>query len=176
MPPPPDDLAATTAQALTRLAKSVVVLTAHWRGQRLAMTATAVEGLTADPPSMLVCLARNASMAAPLLGRAPFAINLLAGDQAAQAARGVAPWRGEERFALGGWNDDPATPPLLAGAQASLVCTPDVVHDYHTHHLVIATVDAVQVDDGPGGRVDPLIYAGGGYRTLGPAAVTGELT
>lgn len=163
-----DDVAIQTRLALRRLAKSVAVITTCWQGQRYAMTATAVEGLSLDPPSMLVCMARTASLAPPLTAAAPFAINLLARHQEDIAARGGAPWQGEERFALGQWGTAPDAPPVLADAQASFLCTPAARMEYGTHLIVVGRIDAVRI----AGEIDPLIYLDGCYAGVAAAERT----
>ena len=158
-----DDIAAQTQLALRRLAKSVAVITTRWNGKRLAMSATEVEGLSLDPPSVLICIAVNASLAEPLIGGARFAINLLSSAQAPHSSRCVAPWQGEERFALGRWSDDPERPPLLEEAQASFICMPDGVTTYGTHHIIVGRIEEVH----RAGEIAPLVYADGGYWSLG---------
>lgn len=154
-----DDVAAQTKLALRRLAKSVGIITTRWQGQRLAMAATAFEGLTLDPPAMLVCVARTASLAEPLTQGARFAINLLARDHVEISARCGAPWRGEERFGLGSWSDESEEVPLLRDAQASFVCVADMITDYGSHHIVVGKIERVVIN----GDVDPLVYVDGTY-------------
>lgn len=162
-----DDVATQTRLALRRLAKSVAVITTRWQGQRYAMAATAVEGLSLDPPSMLVCIARTASLAPPLAADAPFAINLLARHQQDISSRGGAPWQGEERFALGQWSAAPDAPPILLEAQASFHCTPAARMEYGTHLIVVGRIEAVRI----AGEVDPLIYVDGRYAGVAAAAL-----
>jgi flavin reductase (DIM6/NTAB) family NADH-FMN oxidoreductase RutF len=153
-----DQLAEQTTTALKRLAKSVSVITTRWNGLRYAMAATAVEGLCLDPPSMLVCVNKTASLWEPLSHGAEFAVNLLACDHIELPARCSAPWQGEERFALGEWSDD--TPvPILKDAQASIICSTDKTVPYGTHILIIGNIKAIKIF----GDVDPLIYFNGTY-------------
>lgn len=165
-----DDVATQTRLALRRLAKSVAVITTCWQGKRYAMAATAFEGLSLDPPSMLVCIAKTASLAQPLAADAPFAINLLARHHQDIASRGGAPWQGEDRFALGQWGAEPDVPPILLGAQASFRCTPAARMEYGTHLVVVGRIDAVQI----AGEVDPLIYADGRYLGLATAELADQ--
>lgn len=161
-----DEVAIQTKAALRRLAKSVAVITAQWEGRRWAMAATAVEGLSLEPPSMLVCVARTASLAAPLAAGMPFAINLLGSDHAEISARGAAPWRGEERFALGRWAGEADEPPILLDAQASFRCVTASVTEFGTHLIVVGAVQSVRT----AGEVDPLIYVDGSYRAIAGAS------
>lgn len=160
-----DDVATQTRLALRRLAKSVAIITTCWQGRRYAMAATAVEGLSLDPPSMLVCIARTASLALPLAADTPFTINLLARHQEEISSRGGAPWQGEERFALGQWDAEPEAPPILIGAQASFCCTPVSKMEFGTHLIVVGRIDAVRI----AGEIDPLIYVDGRYVGLAAA-------
>lgn len=154
-----DEVAIQTKLALRRLAKSVAVITTFWQGRRYAMAATAVEGLSLDPPSMLLCIAKTASLAEALAAETPFAINLLARHQEGISARGGAPWQGEERFALGQWSNEETAPPVLLDAQASFICTPASQMEYGTHLIVVGKIDEVLI----AGEVDPLIYVNGRY-------------
>ena len=88
-------------QALRRLAKAVVVITAWHEGSRYAMAATAVSELSFDPPSLLICVNRSASLHAPLSAGAPFAVNILHHGQEHIAARCSGAIKGEERFGEG---------------------------------------------------------------------------
>ena len=163
-----DELASRTRLALRRLAKSVGVITTRWEGQRLAMAATAFEGLSLDPPSMLVCVNRTASLAAPLAAGARFAINLLGSHHADVSARCAAPWRGEERFGIGSWSTDEDAVPRLRDAQAVFGCSPDLVTDYGSHQIVIGRIEQVTTH----GEPDPLLYVDGAYKVAPvPAAM-----
>lgn len=146
--------------ALRRLAKAVVVITSRHEGKRYAMAATAVSELSFDPPSMLVCVNRSASLHAPLSGGAPFAINILHQTQRDIAARCSGAVKGEARFELGAWTVGALGVPCLAGAQAHIICRSDGHHlDHGTHTVFIGDVVDVVVE----GAVDPLVYVDGRY-------------
>jgi flavin reductase (DIM6/NTAB) family NADH-FMN oxidoreductase RutF len=145
------DLVGATKQALRRLATTVCVISTRHEDERFLMAATAVEAMSMDPPSMLVCVNRSASMHAPLAAGADFAINILSADQEdiSRICGGGA--KGAERFACG--------LPLLGGAQANVVCKQDGLFAYGTHTIVIGRVQSVTVGD----VVDPLLYVDGRY-------------
>ncbi|WCT74477.1 flavin reductase family protein [Sphingomonas naphthae] len=148
--------------ALRRFAKSVTVVTTRWQGERLAMSATAVVELSLDPPSLVLCINRTASLAVPIVQGAVFAINVLGDAHDELPLRCIAPFRGEERFALGEWREERGVP-VLADAQAWFVCHADRVIDHGTHHVVIAAVDGVASS----GAVRPMVYVDGGmFRTV----------
>jgi flavin reductase (DIM6/NTAB) family NADH-FMN oxidoreductase RutF len=148
-----DELADRTRCALRRFAKSVAIITTRWNARRYAMAATAVVELSLEPPSLLMCVNKAASLAKPLSGGARFAVNLLGSDHAALPVCCSAPQHGEDRFRLGEWVEWEEIP-ILQDAQASFVCTTDSVVTFGTHYVVIGKVDAVRQS----GPVDPLIY------------------
>src|SRR3954468_22495678 len=91
-------------EGLRRLAKAVVVITSHHGGVRFAMTATAVSELSLEPPSLLICVNRSASLHAPLSAKAGFCVNILHRAHADISALCSAKAKGEARFAVGQWN------------------------------------------------------------------------
>ena len=149
---------------LRRLGKAVVVITALHDGQRWAMTATAVSELSMDPPSLLVCVNRTASLYGPLTAGANFGVNILHADQAdiCQACFGAT--KGEERFRLGQWDSAACGTPLLRDAQAGFVCEYQDRIEYGTHAVVIGRVQEVRLSR----EVDPLIYVDGRFTRVCP--------
>ncbi len=135
-------------------------------GAPIGLTATAVTSLSADPPSLLVCVNRHSTIASVLTAGAHFSVNLLAASQQAiaEAFGGQRVARGVARFAFGGWYRSEAEVPLLAGANAAFECVIAELHDFATHHLVIGAVVDVRLSDPP---APPLIYHDGRYGTMG---------
>jgi flavin reductase (DIM6/NTAB) family NADH-FMN oxidoreductase RutF len=146
-------------EGLRRLAKAVVVITCQHGGERFAMTATAVSELSMDPPSLLICVNRSASLHAPLSAKAGFCVNILhrAHTDISTLCSGKA--KGEARFALGRWHAADGGIPYLADAQASFLCRHEQSYDYGTHCIVIGLVEKVLIH----GSVDPLVYVDGTY-------------
>ena len=67
-------------RGLRRFAKTVMVVSCELDGRRYAMSATAVSEVSLDPPTMLICVNRDATLHIPLLAGVDFAINLLDAD------------------------------------------------------------------------------------------------
>ena len=141
-------------QALRRLAKAVVLITSTQEGVRYAMAATAVTELSFDPPSMLICVNRSASIHPALAAGAPFAINILHHSHEIVAARCAGSVKGEARFEIGDWRSAKYGVPVLADAQAAIVCRTDRQIEYGTHTIFIGAVADVLLS----GRPEPLIY------------------
>lgn len=146
-------------QALRRLAKAVVVITTVKDGVRHAMAATAVSELSFDPPSMLICVNRNASLYPILASGAPFAINILHTSHLSVAERCAGAVKGEERFLVGDWRSTDIGVPRLGDAQASIVCTNAKQVDYGTHGIFIGDVVEVFTEGDPA----PLVYLDGRF-------------
>jgi len=153
------DIATALREGLRRLAKAVVVITCRHEGVRYAMAATAVTELSMDPPSLLICVNRSASLHAPLLAEADFCVNILHGDHLDLAAVCSGQVKGEARFETGHWSGEDDQPPWLDDAQASFICRQQHALDYGTHRIVIGRVEAVRLYGG----VDPLVYVDGRY-------------
>ncbi len=161
-PEPDTDLLSVAEQlkgGLRRLGKAVVVITAWHENRRWAMTATAVSELSMDPPSLLVCVNKTASLHAPLTAGAYFCVNILRADQLAVSQTCSGKVKGEERFAQGRWGSGACGTPYLCDAQASFFCEYETHLEYGTHAVVIGAVKEVHIS----GDVDPLIYVDGGY-------------
>ena len=158
---PGDETIALQLRAgLRRLGKAVVMITAFHDERRWAMTATAVSELSMDPPSLLICVNRSASMFEGLTaGQANFAVNILHAGQIDIANAGAGATKGEGRFAVGSWKAHPCGTPWLEGAQASFLCRYERHIEYGTHAVVIGRVTEART----AGDVDPLIYVDGGY-------------
>ena len=158
-PQPQADLEELFRSAMRRLASTVTIVTSAGPEGRSGMTATAVTSLTADPPALLVCVNRSASLHASLHMHSPFCINLLNPDHAdlsfAFGGR-VAP---EERFEFGDWADDAGGTPYLLDAQSNLFCTVDAMLDYGTHTIFVGKITSIRLH----GDVNPLIYGDGRF-------------
>jgi flavin reductase (DIM6/NTAB) family NADH-FMN oxidoreductase RutF len=137
----------------------VVVVTSLHENRRFAMTATAVSELSFDPPSMLICVNRSASVHPALAAGAPFGINILHQSHRDIAGLCAGQEKSERRFELGDWREGALGVPRLEGAQASIFCRNSRHVEYGTHGIFIGDVIEVHL----GGSPDPLIYLNGGF-------------
>jgi len=152
-------LAEQLRHGLRRLGKAVVVVTCWHEDRRWAMTATAVSELSMEPPSLLLCVNKAASLHGPLTARANFCVNILNADQLEVSQACAGQRKGEERFSAGQWGSGACGTPYLRGAQANFFCEYETHVAYGTHVVVIGAVKEVDCS----GAVDPLIYVDGGY-------------
>ncbi|ONH49859.1 flavin reductase domain-containing protein [Pseudomonas cedrina subsp. cedrina] len=140
--------------ALQRLAKAVAVITTADKHGRYAMSATAVSELSMDPPSMLICVNKSASLYPVLESGAPFIINILHHQQTDISIACSGKVKGEARFQVGNWIETASGVHRLSGAQASIICQNVKTIEFGTHAIFIGEVKEVFIESTP----DPLVY------------------
>lgn len=155
----PEELPAQFRSAMRRLAASVAVVVANSDDGPIGIAATSVTSMTVDPPAVLVCVNRSASLHAHLEPTAKLSLNLLSRSQQDVSAAFGGGLPQAERFRTGHWALGASGLPALEGAQANLNCVIDAMLPYGTHSIVIARVLGVTLS----GDVDPLIYQDGRY-------------
>jgi len=153
------EIAAALRIGLRGMAKAVTVISLCHGSKRYAMTATAVNELSMDPPSMLICVNKSASLFLPLNEGAHFCINILQASQAEIGAHCSVKARGEERFALGSWRNSELGPPYLLDAQSSFICRNVSKVEFGTHGIFVGQVEQVHLRE----QNDPLVYMDGRY-------------
>ncbi|HEX8061880.1 MAG TPA: flavin reductase family protein [Allosphingosinicella sp.] len=149
-------------QAMRRVASTVNVITVCVGGEPMGITATAMSSLTLDPPSLLICINRTASLHSPLEDVSHFCVNVLHRSQE-DIARMFADRRQQGLRFASGWEVDCDRPPRLADAQAAILCRRIRHFPYGTHSIFIGEVEEVKVR----GDVDPLVYVDGRYGGAG---------
>lgn len=155
---------ATFRAAMRRLPAQVAVISAQAGDLRIAMTATAVTSLSAEPPQLLVCVHHMARPAAVIAAAGAFGVNLLAAGQQDVATQGALPGlEPEERFARGHWQPGPAhAAPLLEGATVALDCRLVESIRSGTHLIFIGLIGAARFAP----AAQPLLYHDGRYCEL----------
>ena len=148
-------------QAMRRVAATVNVISLCVDGEAMGITATAVSSISMDPPSMLVCINRAASVHPSMDIVTHFGVNVLHRDQEAVARIFADRRLHAERFS-DGWENDGAGPPRLREAQASILCRRIEHHTFGTHSIFIGLVEAVWTREG----VDPLLYLDGAFGSI----------
>ena len=160
------DIATALRIGLRGLAKAVTVISCCEGGTRYAMTATAVNELSMDPPSMIICVNKNASLYAALAAGTDFAISVLQASQKDISALCSSKAKGEARFAMGAWRTSTLGPPYLQDAQASFICRNVTRTEFGTHGIFVGQVEQVHL----WARNNPLVYMDGRYGGFSDAA------
>jgi flavin reductase (DIM6/NTAB) family NADH-FMN oxidoreductase RutF len=153
-------------QAMRHLAGGVAIVATEHGGSRAGLAATAVCSVSADPPTLLICINRGASAHEPIRASGRFSVNLLASgqDDIARRFSGEMKIRGEERFAVGRWATLVTGAPVLDSALAGLDCHVTEVVNMSTHSVFFGSVVGIASR----AAAKPLIYAHGTYGTFSP--------
>ena len=136
------DLLAAYRSAMRHVAATVYAVTTGHGGGRYGILATAVSSLSFDPPSLLVCVNRSASLHAPLASADTFCVNVL-GLGNRDVAEHFMSGQGTDRFAVGEWEEAHGVP-VLATAQSSFVCRRAHCHEFGTHSIFIGELIAAK--------------------------------
>lgn len=144
-----------------RFATGVTVVSAG-REEPSGMTANSFTSVSLDPPLILVCVNRNASIYRAVLESGSFAVSMLSARQE-QVARYFADRsrpRGLAEFGEIGWSPAPRTgAPVLHDALAWLDCALATSYEGGDHVIFIGSVLA----SGCGPAHDALIFFGGRF-------------
>jgi len=147
---------------LRQVASSVAIVTSRMGEVRNGLTATAVCSVSAEPPTMLACVNRNASAEAIISESGKFAINFLTEDQHAIARLfSKSKLAADQRFAEGRWVSMVTGSPILEDTVASFDCEVEARIQSASHFIYIGRVVAVTSSS-----QNALLYRDGLFRKL----------
>ena len=147
--------------AMRRFATGVAIVTTAHEGRIHGFTVNAFASVSAEPPTVLICVNRNAT-AHPLIAAAGrFCVNILAIEQRALAQR-FAGGEPKQRFEGVAYRTGPTGSPILEGTLAHVDCLLGEELSASTHTIFLGTV----VDAGSRDGV-PLGYFDRDYRDFG---------
>jgi flavin reductase (DIM6/NTAB) family NADH-FMN oxidoreductase RutF len=156
--------AAAYRRAMREFAAGVAIVACGAGDNRAGCTVTALTSLSLSPPTLLVCLARDALTLARLRESGAFSVNLLAARhrELADLFSGRGGVHGPARFALGRWAPLITGAPVLADALAAIDCRVEEIIERHTHAIVIGAMAGMR--HGEGGAA--LAHWRSSYETL----------
>ncbi|WP_232796371.1 flavin reductase family protein [Roseovarius salinarum] len=164
-----DDGTATVARerfitAMRGVAASVTVVTTDGPEGRHGATVSAFSSVSADPPTVLICLNARSRIAQAVSGNGIFCVNVLPHESFEVADRfaGRHDARVSDRFAGIRHQTHDGTAPRIDGATV-FNCRLDQTVPSGTHLVLIGHV--IDVLDG---QVDPLTYRDGSYHRVIP--------
>jgi flavin reductase len=155
-------------EAMSRLGAAVNIITTTGPAGDAGFTASAVCSVTDDPPTLLVCMNRNAKLNGTFKENAILCVNVLAPEHQELspvfASVGEIPM--EQRFALASWLRLATGAPALETAAASFDCTIDQITEVGTHSVFFCGVKGIRI----GANAAGLIYHGRAYHKIDPKA------
>lgn len=154
--------------AMRSVAASVTVVTTDGAAGRLGATVSAFTSVSADPPTVLVCLRAQSRIARAVTQNMGFCVNVLPdhGDGIADRFAGFHDTQVTDRF------DEihcHGTPPRIDGA-TTFTCAVDQIVPAASHLVVFGLVQQVR-----NGGVEPLTYLNGAYHKVTPKLAFGAL-
>ena len=149
---------------IRRLAGGVSIVTAAgsmgWRG----LTATSVTSLSAEPPSLLVCVNKSLEAVEAIKETRAFGVNVLRHSQTLLARQfaGMEGASGPDKFKQGDWLETELGALMLSEALVGLECSLFEQIDTSTHTVFMGHVERVLL----GSEGQPLVYSDGQFATL----------
>lgn len=156
--------------AMRNFAGAVSIVSAQSGEQLTGCTVSSLQCFTLSPPTLLLSLGRDSSMARLLPRAGRFGASLLA-PQMRDIADGFsgATIAGADRFRYGRWTTlSPDGPPVVDGALVAFECRVEDMIPRHSHVIVIGGVTAMRVADS---ETPPLIYWRRDYRAVAVAQI-----
>jgi flavin reductase len=150
---------------MARLGAAVNIITTDGPGGRAGFTASAVCSVTDEPPTLLVCLNRSASVYATFKANGVLCVNTLGSGHTAISNLFGGKTSMEERFAAASWSAGLSGAPLLEQASVSFDCRVRQCTEVGTHDVLICEVLAITT----GERAESLIYFNRAYHALSMA-------
>jgi flavin reductase len=152
---------------MSRLGAAVNIITTTGLEGDGGFTASAVCSVTDDPPTLLVCMNRNARLNQVFKENGILCVNVLAPEHEELspvfASVGEIPMA--DRFAMAAWRRLATGAPALETAAASFDCTIDQITEVGTHSVFFCGVKAIRL-----GTASGLIYHGRAYHRIDPQA------
>ena len=152
--------------AMARLGAAVNIITTDGPAGIGGFTASAVCSVTDEPPTILICMNRNATAAPRLKENGTVCVNVVgtAQKEAAMVFAGVTKCPMEERVLAGTWSRLATGAPALDGALESLDCRISEIVEKGSHLVIFAEVEAIRLGDE---QEHGLIYFGRDYHAVG---------
>jgi flavin reductase (DIM6/NTAB) family NADH-FMN oxidoreductase RutF len=165
---PPDADPEAFRLAMRQLASGVSIVTLGEGDARNGLTATSVSSLSADPPTLIVCVNRSASLYPRLTKGERIGVSVLAAEHSeyADAFAGRAALKGSDRFRDGRWATTAGGVSILVDAIAAFECEIDELVERGSHAIVIGRVLTAHARPACGA----LIYWRGAYDQVGWSA------
>jgi flavin reductase (DIM6/NTAB) family NADH-FMN oxidoreductase RutF len=171
--PPVTEAAGNVADAyragMRLLPAGVCLITTHHDGVHSGMIATAVTSVSAEPPTLLVCVNRNASMFAMIQEGGRFCVNVLSKEAVSLVDIFSNSSRRAERFQTGDWSFSAQGAPICAEALVSFECRLAKIVDWHSHGIFLGEVTGVTH---PRADAAPLLYMDRRFHHLNELVVT----
>jgi len=146
------------------LGGAVSVITTDGAAGKFGFTATAVTSVTAEPPTLLVCMNRNSYANEHFKKNGVLCVNVLAGSHQQLSGDFANPkLTSDERFASHAWSRLSSGAPALDEALVNFDCRIDEMHEVGSHTVFYCQI----LDARQSGSEEALVYFNRAYHCLG---------
>lgn len=154
------DNRAAFIDAMSRAASGVTIVTTEGHAGRFGQTVSAMCSVSADPPTLLVCIKSTSVIVGGIREHRGFGVNLLRADQVrvADSFAGRSTWGPPYNFDSARWDTLVTGSPLLVGSVGRFDCELSTVLEVGSHTVLFGTVVAADSSNGT-----PLLYARRSY-------------
>jgi flavin reductase len=145
---------------MSRAASGVTIVTTSGTSGRFGQTVSAMCSVSADPPTLLVCIKSTSVIVNAIREHRAFGVNLLRADQrrVADSFAGRSHWGVPYDFDSARWESLVTGVPLLIGAVGRFDCKLSTVLEVGSHSVMFGEVQAADSSQGT-----PLLYARRSY-------------
>jgi flavin reductase (DIM6/NTAB) family NADH-FMN oxidoreductase RutF len=148
-------------QAMRHVATGVTVVTSLKAGEPRGITVNAFASVSLEPPSLLICVNREARSYLFISTSRIFCVNVLAGEQRGLAEHFAGKVR-DRQFDEVAYRVDATGAPVLDGTIAHFDCELAEEYQYGSHSILIGRVLSCAARPG-----SPLGYFNGGFHDFG---------
>jgi flavin reductase (DIM6/NTAB) family NADH-FMN oxidoreductase RutF len=154
------DIRTSFIDGMSRAVTGVTVVTTNGPAGQFGQTVSAMSSVTADPPTLLVCIKTTSVIVDAIQQRQIFGVNVLRSDQrrVADTFAGRSTWGVPYDFSIAQWTEEIEGAPLLLGAVSRFACRLSQSVLVGTHLVMFGEVQAAEVSPG-----NPLLYARRSY-------------
>jgi flavin reductase (DIM6/NTAB) family NADH-FMN oxidoreductase RutF len=162
----PASPASLLKEAMRYLVGGVSVITAGVGEARTGLTVTSAVSLSMDPPTMLICVNRNASAWPVIQRERHYCVNVLGAHQQHIAERftGRGGAKGAARYDGADWFRAGSRASGLEGALAVIDCEVEEIIERHSHGIIVGSLLSFELAP----RLSGLVYWNGQYIDIGP--------
>lgn len=153
-------------EGMSHAASTVNVVTTDGVEGRAGVTVSAMCSVSADPPSLLVCVHHKSKTCAVIRDNGVLCVNVLRDDQAfvSDTFAGRIQMSGGDKFACAEWTSRVTGAPAMDDALVTFDCRVKRHFQWGSHFIFVAAVEHITVNDSG----NPLIYANRAYGIPAP--------
>jgi len=150
---------------MRRLVSGVSLITTAYGGNKFGTIVTSVTSVSAEPPTLLMCLNHANSCHDAVMKSGVFCVNLLPRNAEDLSVRFATPKDRDQRFNTGHWMNVVTGAPVLEEATASFDCRVKSHFTANSHTIFVGEVEHVRLRE----EMAPLVYGNGSYGDFAPA-------